>query len=162
MTAPLVLPRTAFLDALADRSTEGPVGSRLAPIFEAGTAIAIARCSNRVAMWVDRERTVVATGDDPVTITAIKAVNTTLAVIDSIDLRRGGGVRTGSWWQIRIATSDKQHRIEGYDRSPGPTWLVVDAPHATRVRPATIPQVASTICRAVEEHIGPLPPPSLA
>lgn len=136
----------------------------MAPVFEAHTAIAVERRSHRrrVAMWVGLERTVLACGDDPVTIRGIRAANTPLAVLDSLDLRRDGEGRCGSWWQVRITTNDIHHRIEGYDRSPGPTWLVVDEPGVTHVRRASIRHVAAAICTALETHMGPLPPPSLA
>lgn len=151
MNQPLVLPRAEFIEALGDPAAAGSVGSRLAPILEAHTAIAVERRSEqrRTMLWIGATLTVVATGDDPVTVTHIRAANTPLAVLDSIGLRPQGRARCASWWQIRIAANTEHRCIEGYDRSPGPTWLVVDEPTTTSVRRATINDVVATICDAL-------------
>lgn len=153
MTSPHVLSRADFVAALSDGAGAGPVAAHLAPIFDAHTAIAVERRfpHHRVMMWIAPTVTVIATGDDPVTVTRIRAANTLLAVLDSIDLRPRGAQRRGSWWQVRITSDDDRHRIEGYDRSPGPTWLVTDGPGTTTVRRATLDEVVRTVCDALDD-----------
>ena len=162
MKVDVVVSRAALVDALSGHTTTTLAG-QLTGVLPARASVVVRSDRSRTPwmMWMGDSHALVATGDDPVALGRIRLGGAGLAVLDALDMRRGGEVRAGSWWEVRIASGDHTDRIGGFDRSPCGTWLVRDSDAATRVEPATLSHIARTVSSTVARHAGVAPPSSL-
>lgn len=162
MKVDLVVPRRLLLDGFAGET--GAVAPYLRGVLPHHTTVVVrtGRDGEPWVLWIGDSHALVARGCDPVSLSRIRRTGAPLAVLDALDLRRGGRPRAGAWWEIRVTSGEHSECIQGFDRTPEAGWVVRDAIAATTVEPITLRALAETVSAVVERHAGIDTSPSLA